>query len=150
MAEVIEHVSDPERVLREVFRVLMPGGGVYLSVPNRYGWYDPHYHAYFVNWLPRFLAHPFLRLINKEKNLEESDGAGMQRLDTMHYYTYGGISHLVRSIGFTAIDIRKQKIRAMRISKWRRMFYACVYPLVRPVYFDTFHVGLIKKDAPSV
>ncbi len=33
-AEVLEHVADPDRALREFFRVLAPGGKVIISVPH--------------------------------------------------------------------------------------------------------------------
>src|SRR4051812_10047947 len=46
MGEVIEHVEVPERVLKEMYRVLRPGGKVYVSAPNRFGLNDPHFHLY--------------------------------------------------------------------------------------------------------
>lgn len=33
--EVIEHIADQARVLREIYRVLKPGGTLYLTTPNR-------------------------------------------------------------------------------------------------------------------
>jgi ubiquinone/menaquinone biosynthesis C-methylase UbiE len=35
LQDVIEHVTDPARVLHEITRVLRPGGVLYLSTPNR-------------------------------------------------------------------------------------------------------------------
>ena len=145
MAEVIEHVEDPEQVLHEVYRVLNKGGGVYMSVPNRFGMYDPHFHAYVVNWLPRSLATPFLKLVGKDKedsaNLEDT---GRQRLENMHYYTLAGIRRLAKSAGFNMIDIREHKIRSMNLSVPRWFFYTVVYRIARLFYFDTFHIGLTK------
>jgi len=60
MSEVIEHVDDPGRVLKEVYRVLRARGKAYISIPNRFGMKDPHFHLYGINWLPRFLADPFI------------------------------------------------------------------------------------------
>ena len=145
MAEVIEHVADPERVLREVWRVLKPGGGVYVSVPNRFGIYDPHYHAYFVNLLPRSLAAPYLKLVSKEKDYSHNaEDIGQQSLETMHYYTSRVIRRLGRSAGFAVIDTRESKIQAMPLSKIRRFLYLATYKVARVFYFDTFHIGLIK------
>jgi 2-polyprenyl-3-methyl-5-hydroxy-6-metoxy-1,4-benzoquinol methylase len=33
--EVIEHVKDPKQFLKEIFRILKPGGVLFLSTPNR-------------------------------------------------------------------------------------------------------------------
>ena len=39
-AEVSEHVDDPIKMLKEIFRVLKPGGRCYISFHNRWGVYD--------------------------------------------------------------------------------------------------------------
>jgi ubiquinone/menaquinone biosynthesis C-methylase UbiE len=53
---VIEHVgSSSEQLahLREVSRVLRPGGVAYLACPNRWQWIEPHYHVAMLSWWPR-------------------------------------------------------------------------------------------------
>lgn len=35
--EVIEHLSNPDKILTELFSLLKPGGGIYLTTPNRNG-----------------------------------------------------------------------------------------------------------------
>lgn len=41
VAEVLEHVNDPKRIIKEAYRVCKPGGKVIISVPNRYSIPDP-------------------------------------------------------------------------------------------------------------
>ena len=52
--DVIEHVDDQCRYLREISRVLVPGAAVALSTPNRYSLSaEPHVAVWGVGWLPR-------------------------------------------------------------------------------------------------
>ncbi len=57
LQDVIEHVPAPERLLREIRRVLKPGGILYLSTPNRCSILnlaaDPHWGLPIVAALPR-------------------------------------------------------------------------------------------------
>ena len=52
--DVIEHVAEPRRYLREIERVLAPGGNTALSTPNRFSLAaEPHVFVWGVGWLPR-------------------------------------------------------------------------------------------------
>lgn len=54
LSQVLEHVSDPQKTVREIARVLKPGGYLYLSCPNYLYPIEQHYHI------------PYLPLMNKE------------------------------------------------------------------------------------
>ncbi len=58
--DVLEHVADPRATMREIARVLRPGGTLYLFAPNRLSpsllWSDPHYQLAGVSALPERLG----------------------------------------------------------------------------------------------
>lgn len=143
MCEVIEHVEEPETVLREVFRVLRPGGKVYLSAPNRFAIWDPHFHLYFVNFLPRSLSHLFISIFGKHKQYTYE--MGRQRLDEMHYYTLRTITKLGKKCGFEAVDMRPIKIRKKYGTGLKAFLIYLAYRLARPWYFDSYHILLSRS-----
>jgi len=138
MSEVIEHVEDPKKVMSEVYRVLKPGGKVYVSVPNRFGFYDQHFHIYFVNWLPRRWSDTFISIFGKHKDY--SGKAGRQRLGEMHYYSWGGICSLVTGLGLAYEDIRLRKVKRMSV------FFLPTYIVLRKLFFNAFHLMLNKSS----
>lgn len=65
---VIEHVGErPAQLdhLREIRRVLKPGGVVYLAVPNRWSVMEQHFNLPFLSWLPLPLASAYVRLTGR-------------------------------------------------------------------------------------
>lgn len=61
---VIEHVTDQQKHLDEIFRVLKKGGYVYVATPSRLWITDPHYRLPFINWMPRPAAAWYLKKIS--------------------------------------------------------------------------------------
>ncbi len=141
ISEVIEHVEHPEQLLSEIHRVLLVGGKAYLSVPNRFGLRDQHFHMYFINWMPRTWAHALIGLCGRHKDY--SGKAGRQSLIAMHYYTYAKIQELCTSNGFSVTDIRIEKIkRNYELLSW---ILVPLYRIFRTFYWDSFHVLIEKR-----
>jgi MPBQ/MSBQ methyltransferase len=63
---VLEHVSDICRLLKEAVRVLKPGGILYIICPNYAAFRDEaHYHIFWPSLIPRNIAITYLRVSGK-------------------------------------------------------------------------------------
>ncbi len=83
---VLEHVTDPIRLLAEIWRVLVPGGRCYLACPNRFSLIEPHYRLPLLSWLPRRLANAYVRWSRRgESYLDYPPGYG-QLLKLVHRF----------------------------------------------------------------
>ena len=59
--DVLEHVGDQRRYIREIDRVLQPGGVCALATPNRFSLApEPHVAVWGVGWLPRRWQRPYV------------------------------------------------------------------------------------------
>lgn len=58
----LEHVSDVQKSLSEMVRVLSPGGVLFVYAPSGWAWYESHYKIFWVPWLSRRLARLYLWL----------------------------------------------------------------------------------------
>ena len=64
---VIEHIRDQNQHLREIQRVLKPGGICYLATPNWNFPVEPHYRIPFIHYFPAPVFHGILRLLGMYK-----------------------------------------------------------------------------------
>ena len=104
--DVTEHVGDPRALVREVARVLRPGGIAYITFINRLGWIDPHYRMPGINFMPRFVAQWIIDIAGRTKDSHRD----CQRLSDMHYFTRGAAVDLLRESGLIPEDITEKRI----------------------------------------
>lgn len=62
---IYEHVSNPQKLLNEIYRVLKPNGICYFAAINRFSFMEPHYNLPFLSWLPKRYANIYLTLTGK-------------------------------------------------------------------------------------
>lgn len=88
--EVLEHVQNPEQVLKEIYRLLKPGACAYISTCNYDSFYEGHYKRF---WNP---------FISPEANGKryECQGLAKQFLTELNFITKKNIKKMSEKIGF--------------------------------------------------
>jgi 2-polyprenyl-3-methyl-5-hydroxy-6-metoxy-1,4-benzoquinol methylase len=153
---VIEHVFDPDALIRELRRIILPGGRVFISLPNRWTPYDTHYRLWGINYLPRSLANKIIHLFGRDKGNDVS--AGYQKLEDMHYFSYYSFKKLCRNHDFAPYDIREDKLvngKLDGLSSSTRLFISALRKckLLMPIYrfwrctlTEGWHFSLIAES----
>lgn len=66
-SQVYEHVPDAGKMMDEIYRVLKLGGVCYFAATSRFKLMEEHYHLPLLSVIPKWLAHPYLRMAGKGK-----------------------------------------------------------------------------------
>ena len=69
---VLEHVRDPEMVLRESARVLKPGGIAQIVVPNYGSFWEGHYGVFWPPYAPRWLGRLIVRAFGRDPSFVDT------------------------------------------------------------------------------
>jgi 2-polyprenyl-3-methyl-5-hydroxy-6-metoxy-1,4-benzoquinol methylase len=91
--QVLEHVQDPAAAIREVYRILKPGGWFYLTCPNYLSFYEGHYDVVWLPLLPKFLGSLYLRFRGRPTEFLNS---------SITYTTLPGVRRMLWRCGFLA------------------------------------------------
>lgn len=90
---LVEHLNNPKAVLKEVYRILKPGGEIVLTTPTP-------------------LAKPILEFLAFKLNIISRDEIS----DHKHYFTNSEIFELLHSIGFENIKIKNFQLGCNQIA----------------------------------
>ena len=106
MNQVIEHVVDQSKVMREASRVVRDGGAIYVACPNYLRFYEPHYKIFWIPLLPKFLGRFYLRIMGRSPVM----------LNQITYTTNRRLRKLLASLGpdFTVVDLHREQFLRKR------------------------------------
>lgn len=83
---VLEHVGDlpqQSRHLKEIARVLAPGGVAYLASPNRWQVVEPHFHVPLLSWWPRWMRSPYLSLWRRRRQVYDCEPLNLRTIERL-------------------------------------------------------------------
>lgn len=139
---VYEHVVDPDQLFSEMRRVVRPDGLLYLGLGNRLGVMEPHYRLPFLSWLPRSLAHRYVRATGRADSYHEAftTRKGLRRLChslVVWDYTY---AVLADPRTFAADDV---------VPRWITRIPKFVLRAARPIVPTFIWVATVTPSAPQ-
>jgi ubiquinone/menaquinone biosynthesis C-methylase UbiE len=88
---VLEHVGDIEETIREMFRVLKPGGKIYHEIPNYLFPVEPHYKIFWIPLMPKRIGKIYAKLRGKNPLF----------LNHLNYTTPSRVNHYFSILGFS-------------------------------------------------
>lgn len=118
----LEHLGDAARAVREMVRVLRPGGLLYLHTPNRWGCFEGHYKVFWIPGLPRRLSRAYLA----------ARGRPTAFLATLRLLTLAECRTLVERAGARVIRVMRDDAE--------RPVGGPLWPLVR-LYYRLFRIN---------
>jgi len=69
---IYEHVSNPQRLFDEIYRVLKHEGICYFAGTNKFFLWEPHYNLPFLSWFPKPMANFYVHVLKKSNQYYES------------------------------------------------------------------------------
>jgi len=93
--QTLEHVSDVEKCLQEMLRIVREGGSMFLHFPDYRSTFESHYRLPWIPLFPKTLARFYLKVL----------GRPTLGLDTINYVTKRNIMRYFKDKQFEVIDL---------------------------------------------
>lgn len=117
--ETVEHAEDPVTFLREIHRLLRPGGALILSTPNALSYYELL--RQLARWWPSFRSDAGIRRLAAKVG-SEAVGTGTEE-DHLYAWTWETLYRLVWRYGFRYDDHRRVGFWAPSLPWGSRRFW---------------------------
>lgn len=129
---IYEHVPEAGQMMEEIYRTIKKQGFCYFSAGNKYMVTEGHYKLPFLSWLPKTLAHTYLRLSGRgdfyyERHLSLRNLKRLAGKFEIHDYTVAIIRDPAK---FSATDILNTQ---SRLYGWIRKLAPYLYSWI-PTY----------------
>ena len=98
--QVLEHVSNPRLVIQEAFRVLKPGGYMWITYENYLSFWEPHYRVRWLPLLPKSIGAIYLKLLGRNPRF---------LMESITYTTFPAVRQEFLHAGFECV--RRQEYR---------------------------------------
>jgi 2-polyprenyl-3-methyl-5-hydroxy-6-metoxy-1,4-benzoquinol methylase len=138
---IYEHVVDPQALIDEIARLLKPSGAAYLGFANRLGVIEPHYRLPFLSWLPKPLAHRYIRASGRADEYYETfrTRPGLRRLcHALDVWDYT-LPVLMDRDRFAATDI---------IPSWAHRIPTRLFQMLMPLVPTYVWIGTVDGSTP--
>lgn len=155
MNSVLEHVDSPRKTLNEIYRILEPGGVVFIATTNRYMFRNFEYDKLLFQWYPSILKESYVFMhLHYQPELAWYSGR-----PAVHWFCFSDLCKLGRDTGFhsfySLIDLMTETdIRTYAMGgKVRQILLPCVKynPFIRSLVLTFTIAGagifMVKRKA---
>jgi len=157
MDSVLEHVDSVPRALSESFRILRPGGVLFVYTTNRLRFHlkgdNGEFRVRFFNWLPAVVRESYVfRHLHYDPRL-----ANYTPRPAVHWFTYAKLCAAGRAAGFaqfySLLDLVERDAPSVRRGCFRRLMLEAVRrrPWLRGLALTQFgsSIFMLKRTSPA-